>query len=787
MSVLDTKMWRDLNRLKTQALAVSLVIGCGVATLVLALGAYRSLDQTRSAFYDRYQFPTVFASANRVPASIQARLTDIPGVSRALLRIRKPVLLDMPDLEQPATGIVVSIPDDRNDGLARLYLRSGRLPFSAAEDEVAVLESFALAHALSHGDTVVALINGRKRHLRVVGIVVSPEYIYAMGPGDMVPDPERFGVLYLHERALGSLFDMRGVFNDIALSTYRQADLRRITDALDALLESYGGTGAHGRSEQMSHAFLDSELVGLKAMSAVIPPIFLLISAFLVNMIMTRLIALEREHIGLLKAMGFGNLAVTLHYVKLVVVIAVVGFLIGALAGTWLGQALTELYGEFFSFPFLIFDRSADLYLLSLIVAVASAVAGAVRAIWKTVRLAPAVAMSPPAPTRYRALFGSSMRPTRIYSQLDIMAVRHLLRWPVRTIMTITGIALSVSLLVTALFMTDSVDFMIDTIFFQSNRQDATITFSGHSSPAALQAVAALPGVIRVEGFRATPVVVHHGAASKRLSLTGVEPGALLSRSLDRQLKPFQLPTQGVLVSDSLAGFLDVRQGDLLDVELLERDHIRVRVPVAGILRDYVGLTVHAHIDTVQRLLRHEHTVSGAHIALDNTQATALYRSIKQTPGIAGIALLRVSLQQFRETIRKNITISTTVYILLAIIITFGVVYNSARIQLSERARELASLRVLGFTRAEVSSVLVLELVILVLIAQPLGWLIGYGFAWSVVQGFDSDLYRIPFIIDRSTFAIASLVVLIAATVSIAIVRRRIDHLDMIEVLKTRE
>ena len=366
MSVLDTKMWRDLNRLKTQALAVSLVIACGVATLVLALGAYRSLDQTRAAFYDRYQFPTVFASANRVPASIQTQLSEIPGVSRALLRIRKPVLLDMPALEQPASGVVVSVPNDRNVGLARLYLRSGRLPFSSAVDEVAVLESFAVAHGLSHGDTVIALINGRKRHLRVVGIVISPEYIYAMGPGDMVPDPERFGVLYLHERALGSLFDMRGVFNDIALTTYRQADIRRIIDALDVLLESYGGTGAHGRSEQMSHAFLDSELVGLRAMSAVIPPIFLLISAFLVNMIMTRLIALEREHIGLLKAMGFGNLSVATHYVKLVAVIAIGGFVIGALAGTWLGQALTELYGEFFSFPFLLFDRSADLYVLSL-------------------------------------------------------------------------------------------------------------------------------------------------------------------------------------------------------------------------------------------------------------------------------------------------------------------------------------------------------------------------------------------------------------------------------------
>lgn len=787
MAVLDRKLLRDLARLWAQGLAIALVMACGVATIVIAVGAYRSLEETRAAFYDRYRFASVFAGATRAPLHLRQRFAAIAGVSGVELRIVRPVLLDMAGMAEPATGIAVSIPDRGEASVNRLYLRSGRLPDAARSGEVAVTESFATAHRMTPGSRFGALMNGRKRMLTVTGIVLSPEYVYSIGPGDIVPDQRRFGVFFMPRTAMAGLFGMDGAFNDLALRLQRGTPTAPVLAAVDALLKPYGGTGAHDRADQTSNAFLDNELVQLRAMAAVIPPIFLFVSAFLVNMILSRLIALEREQIGLLKAVGYGRTAIAWHYAKLTLVIAAVGVVIGAGAGSWLGRAMTRLYAEFFSFPFLIFRQSFDLYALAAGVTALAALAGAARAIAGVVALPPAVAMQPPAPTRYRSVLSGTRRHLRFLSQLTVMALRHLLRWPVRTLLTTLGTALSVALLIAALFSFDSVDYMIDTVFFQAERQDATLVFGEARPPRALQAVAALPGVLRAEPFRAVPVMLRHGHRERRLSILGMPERADLARIMDEDLKPVEPPSAGLLVSDHVARLLDLRIGDAAEVELLEKDGRTVTVPVTAIVKSYVGLAVYMHADALDRLVGDGPRLSGVRVSIDPLRLGELYAAVKRTPAVASIGLQGLSRLHFRETMGENITVMTTVYVTLSVIITFGVVYNSARIQLSERARELASLRVLGFSRTEVSSVLLTELAVVVALAQPLGWLLGYLFAWSVVRGFESDLFRIPFVIDRSTFALASLVVLSVAALSALIVRRRIDRLDLVRVLKTRE
>lgn len=787
MSMLDRKLLRDLARMWAQVLAIALVMACGVATIVIAVGAYRSLEETRAAFYERYRFGTVFASATRAPLHLRDRIARLPGVGGVELRVVRPVLLDMPGMVEPATGIAVSIPDRGEPAVNRLYLRSGRLPEPGRKGEVAVTEPFALAHRMEPGSTFTALMNGRRQVLTVTGIALSPEYVYAIGPGDMMPDPRRFGVFFMSRAALAGLFDMNGAFNDAALRTQRGANLRAIVDDLDRILKPYGGTGAHDRTDQTSHAFLDNELIQLRAMAAVIPPVFLFVAAFLVNMILSRLITLEREQIGLLKAIGFGPMAIAWHYAKLTLLIVAIGLAIGALSGNWMGRSLTRLYAEFFSFPFLIFRQSLDLYVLAGGVTVVAALAGAARAIWSVVTLPAAVAMQPPAPTRYRTFFAGGAAYLRFFSQLTVMALRHLVRWPVRTLLTTLGTSLSVALLVTALFSFDSIDFMIDTIFFRVERQNATITFVQDLSPRAMAPVEQLPGVMRAEPFRTTGVILRNGHRERRLAITAVPDGADLGRILDVDLRPVDPPAVGLLVSERVATLLALGVGDKVEVELLQKDHRIERVPVTAIVQSFVGLAVTMRSDALDRLLGEGPRISGARVSVDPSRLPDLYRSVKETPAVASIALQDASRQRFRETIEQNITIMTTVYTALAVVIAFGVVYNSARIQLSERARELASLRVFGFTRGEVSGVLITELGVMVLLAQPLGWLLGYLFSWSVVQGFESDLFRIPFVINTSTFAFSSLVVLGVAVASALIVRRRVDHLDLVRVLKTRE
>jgi putative ABC transport system permease protein len=787
MSMLDRKLVRDTTRIWAQVLTIALVMACGVATIIIAVGASRSLEETRRAFYDRSRFADVFASASRAPLGLRSALSTIPGVGSLDLRVVKPVILNIEGMEEPAAAIAVSIPDSGESALNRLYLRTGRLPDSLRTGEVAVNEPFAAAHQFQTGDYFDANMNGRLRRLTISGIVLSPEYVYAIGPGDMVPDQRRFGVLFMPKSSLDSIYDMAGAFNDLTAKTLLNADKLAVFDRIDAILKPYGGVGAYGRDQQMSHMFLDSELAQLRGMSNVIPPIFLFVAAFLVNMILSRLITLEREQIGLLKALGYDEYAIAWHYAKLTIVIALIGSVIGALAGSWTGRALTRLYAEFFSFPFLIFQQSLDLYAIAIGVTVLAALAGAAKAIWNVVQLPAAIAMQPAAPTQYRRLTEGGRRWLRWVSQLTIMAMRHLVRWPLRSALTVVGVSFSVALLVTAMFSNDSIGYMVDTVFFRTERQDATLVFGRGESVSALSQVRAMPGVLRAEPFRSISVTLRHGHRERRLVISSTPPDADLARILDAGYKPVELPESGMLVTERVASILHLSNGDKVEVELTESNHRTERVAVTGIVQSLVGLGVYMKPEALDRLMADGPRISGARVSIDASKLRSLYSAVKRTPAIASIAIQSISRTKFRETIEQNITYMMSVYVALSVIISFGVIYNSARIQLSERARELASLRVLGFTNGEVFGVLFIELAIIVAVAQPLGWFFGVAFSWWVTKGFASDLFRVPFVIEISTFAIASLVVLASASLSALIIRWRVQRLDLIRVLKTRE
>jgi putative ABC transport system permease protein len=786
MRMLDRKLLRDLRRIWAQALAIALVMASGVATYVLASGAYHSLDETRAAYYLRYRFADVFAQVRRAPKSIAEQIATIPGVAAAEPRITHLSLLDVEGLAEPASGMAVSIPDLHDPRLNLPHLREGRLPERARTDEVTINEAFAKAHRMQIGSTFKALLNGKKRELKVVGVALSPEFIYALGPGDLMPDDRRFAILWMSEKALAALFDLDGAFNAVSLKLLPGASEVEVIKELDDLLARYGGTGAYGRKDQLSHAFLDAELRQLDALRRVMPPIFLLVSAFLINITLARMIALEREQIGLLKALGYGPLPIAAHYVKIVLAITTVGILIGSVVGAWLGKGLTRLYAEFFHFPFLIFRHDADVYATAALVSILAAVVGALKAVSDVLALAPAVAMQPPAPTRYRQLFLGRLVRSTVFSQLTIMALRHIARWPFRAAATALGISFGVALLVTALLSFDSVELMIDVAFFRTERQQATLNFTDEKHGRALQVVQRLPGVLRAEPYRSVSVRLRNGYLARKLSIVGKPREMDLSRVLDLDFKPVKLPESGLVVGERVAEILQLRRGDVVEVEILEGRRGVRQVPVADVIKSYFGLAVFMDIDALDTLV-YGARLTGVHISYDALLQDDLFTAIKSTPGIGSIALQRHALTRFRETIAQNINYSVTIYVTLATIIAFGVVYNSARIQLSENARELASLRVLGFTRGEVSRVLLTELALLTLAAIPLGWVIGYGFGWLLIQAFSSDLYRVPFVIEQATYAKASLVVLVATAASALIVRRRIDRLDLIAVLKTRD
>jgi putative ABC transport system permease protein len=785
ISPLRRKVLRDLQRLWAQVLAIALVLAAGVATLILGNGAYSSLHETRARYYEDNRFADVFADVTRAPRALLAEIEEIEGVLDAEARIVKLGLLDLPGMKEPGSVLFVSLPADAS-GLNQLYLRIGRLPDPQSAEEVVIAEGFATAHGLDPGDRLPVLMNGKRRELLVTGVALSPEFIYALGPGQMMPDPRRFGVVWAPRAALEAAFDLEGAFSNVVLKLAPGANPDRVIETLDRLTARYGGIGASPREDQISHAFLDAELKQLSAMVKVLPPIFLLVAAMLVNMTLSRLITLEREQIGLLKAIGYTSRAVAQHYIEFVLLIAIAGILIGMVAGTWLGAGLAGMYARFFSFPYLIFTRDPQIYGLAAIITLASAIGGALYAVRMVVQLPPAVAMAPPAPASYRQRMGWVRRlvPLR---QTGVMVARHLFRWPFRTASSTLGVAMAVAILVASLWSFGSIDRMIDITFFRTERHDVQVVFGTPEPQRALFAARQMPGVLAAEPFRVVTARISHRNLSKKLGIMGHPAGAELSRVLDASLRPMALPDFGLILSEALADALDVRPGDLVNVDVLEGARPSLTLPVSGISLGYVGLGAAMEIGALNRLMGEGALVSGLNLMIDEGEDAAFFAAAKAAPKTETITVTALMLERFKETLAENITVMITVYVGLATVIAVGVVYNFSRIALSEQGRELASLRVLGFTNREVSGVLFAELAAVVLLAQPIGWLIGYGIGLAMVAAFSSDLYRVPFVIGREVFATASLVVLASALASAAAIRGRINRLDMIEVLKTRE
>ncbi len=787
MRALDIKLFRDLKRLWAQALAIALVVAGGVASILLAVGSYRSLDETHIAYYERYRFADVFASVRRAPTALVERVKEIPGVAAVEARITKLALLDIPNVREPAVGQFISLPESGQPVLNRLHLRIGRMPDLGRTDEVVVNESFALAHGFAPGSRFSAILNGRKRTLIVVGVALSPEFIYAIGPGDRMPDNRRFGIVWIPERSLASIYDLEGAFSSLSLQLSHDASEREVLQRLDELLDRYGGTAAYGRKDQLSHAYLDHGLDMLRNMSRTLPAIFLLVAAFLVNLTLSRIVALEREQIGLLKALGYGTVAIADHYFKFVIAIAIAGIVIGAAAGTWLGTHVTALYAGFYSFPFLVFAKSPDLYVTAAVLSIFAALLGAAGSLRNIVALPPAVAMQPPAPARFRRLLPQAFPNLRIFSQPTVMALRNVAHHPVRAAFTLLGIALGTGILIVSLHLEDSMEQLVDVTYFLADRQDATVSFVEKRPESAVFEIARLPGVLSAEPYREVPVRIRSGNVERRVIISGRPRSAELARIIDVDLRPVVLPEFGLALSNWLATGLGVNVGDLVEVDLLEGPRRTVSLPVTARIEDYFGINGVMDSRSLARLMREAPAVNGVHLSVDDMRLNALYDAVKDMPGISSLALQGVSLANFRSAIAIVVTTMGGIYTGLAALIAFGVVYNSARISLSERARELASLRVLGFTRGEVFRILLLELALMVVIAQPPGWAAGYGLAWLLNDAMESDVMRSPLIVERWTFVLASAFIALAAALSTLVVRRRISSLDLVSVLKTRD
>lgn len=787
MSPLDRKLLRDLWRIKGQAVAIAAVIGVGVLMLVMMTGIVTSLDETRRAYYERYRLADIFASVTRAPDRLISDLSSIPGVSVAEGRVTGSALIDLPGLDLPLRAAAVSLPDFGEPRLNDVYLVAGRRLDSDRSSEILLLEGFAKAHGLQPGDALSATMNGARRTFRIVGLAQSPEFLYTTAPGELAPDDSRFGVIWMSRTALAAAYDMDGAFNQVLLSVGRGSERTAVFAAVDRMLDHHGGLGAYGLEDHESNRFVSEEISGLRAMSSGVPPIFLGVAAFLLYIVVSRMVQTEREQIGLMKAFGYTNVEVGAHYFKLVLAIAAGGALAGCLAGIAAGRALIEVYLEFFKFPFLVFQLDPGAFVVGFSVSVLTASTGGLIVLRGVFALPPATAMNAPAPPDYSRTGRIGQSLNRHLDQPSRMVLRRLTRQPGRMAGAMLGIAAGMALSVGMISILAGFDRTLALTFTVIDRSDVTVTFTEAMSEKTILELQRMPGVIEVEPVRIVPAVLRNGLKTYRGAISGLVTEPRLNRAVDKDIMTIPTRREGVILATALADILGIASGEMLTIEVREGRQPVLDIPVIGIAQSLLGSPVYMELGALNRALREPNRVSGAYLRVDSIHSQSVYRTLKDMPTVAGVSLKADARNAFQKLMDTGAGAMRYIMAAIAAIITFGVVYNAARIAYAERARDLASLRVIGFSKGEVAFVLLGELAIVTLVALPVGALLGYYLSFGIAAGFSSDLYQIPAVFTPRSYGAAALAVVAAAVTSGWLVKRDIDRTDLISALKTRE
>jgi putative ABC transport system permease protein len=789
INALDRKLLRDLWHLRGQLLAVAAIVGCGIGIFLTMRGMYESLVYERADYYAQYRFADVFDNVKRAPESLTKRIAEIPGVAAVETGISLEVTLDVPGLKEPATGQLITIPQQGPALLNQVYIRRGRTISPNATDEVLVSEAFARANSLEPGSRLDAVINGHWQRLNVVGIAISPEFIYVLRPTSGLPDDRRFGILWMGRNAVEHAFDMAGAFNRVAVSLSSGASEADVISSLDQLLDRYGSLGAYGRVDHLSDKVISDEINQDRVYGFLVSGIFLAVAAFIINIVLTRLIATQRDQIGVLKAFGYGNKVVAWHYLKLVLVTLLIGTAMGIPVAYWMGNLLAGIYRDFFYFPRLEWSLSPVGLISATGVCFIAALGGAYSALARAANLPPAEAMLPEPPGRFRPTLIERAGFQGLLSVTTRMILRNLERRPLKALLSMFGIALAVAILVAGGYGMDALDRIIDIQFRAAQREDIMLEFANTLSSNARHAVRHLPGVVAVEPFRAAPVRLRFQHHVRRTAILGLSPEGDLRAIVGLDYARTALPSEGLLLSAKLAESLGVVPGDRLTVEILEGRRETSEVVVAGIVNDLVGISAYMTLPNLNRMLHEDATTSGAFVSVDPNLNATLYEELKRLPTVRGVSVKEAILANFKEVIARSMRVQTFMNIFFACIIAFGVVYNSVRIALSERGHELASLRVLGFTQREIAIILLGEQALITASAIPLGFVIGYGICAGVAAAINAtqETFRMPLTLSTQTFAFSFVVVSIAAALSGLMIWGRLNRLDLVAVLKTRE
>jgi putative ABC transport system permease protein len=792
VTVLDRKLLRDLRHSGGLLLAITSIMAVGVACYVALGFAYRNLSRAQRQYYADCRMADFSLEVKKVPVSELAAIGKLPGVVDVRPRIQFFATVDLERSVEPINGIVLSLPDRQEATINDVLLRRGGYFTDRRDNEVIVNEKFAHYHGLTPGQWIHIILNNRRQELFIVGTAMSSEFTYLVGPGSIMPDPEHLGVFYLKHSFAEEVFDFDGACNQVLgrLAANLRDHPEEVLERAEILLDSFGVFTSVPLKDQPSNRFLSNEIQGLHAFGVIDPIIFLSVAALVLNVLMTRLTEQQRVVVGTLKALGYLDRQLFVHFLKFGLAVGVAGGILGGGLGWWISMGMTGLYRIFFEFPTLVNRFYGDIFLEGIFVSLGCALVGSLHGARAVLRLEPAEAMRPKPPAqggaiwleRFRGFWGSLGFGSR-------MALRNLVRQRFRTLAGVFAAAMGAGMSVNALMLVEATAFLVDFQFQQVDRSDVELEFKDELPQAALTEARALPGVDRAEPLLSVGCTFVNGPHTRKGGITGLAPDARLTIPRDGTGRRLRIPSAGLVMSRKLADLLHLERGDFVEVRPTKGLREPYLAPVVEIADSYLGLTVYANIHYLSRTVHEELALSGVQLSVDPRRESlaTLYRELKRMPGIQSVTARADTIANVMETLIKNQRVFIGMLVVFAGVIFFGSVLNSSLISLAERSREVATLRVLGYTEWQVGNLFLRESALVNTVGTLAGMPLGYLLNWGITVAYDTEMFRIP-VIDPTQSCLATFVLgTVFALLAHAVVQRAIFRMDWLEAMKTKE
>ncbi|MCR9116646.1 MAG: ABC transporter permease [bacterium] len=790
--MLNRKLRRELSESKGLLLTITLIISVGIICFVTMRSSYLNLLTAQDQYYRRSRMADFWLDVKKAPVTEIARISELPGVNEIHTRIRFNATVDLENVDEPLNGIVISMPNQREPVLNDLVLIKGDYFTERRENEVILNDAFARAHKLYPGSKIHLLLNDRRQEFFVVGTAMSSEFTYLLAPGALIPDPKRFGLFYIKRTFAEDAFDFRGAANQVVgtlLPTQRKRPQATL-DAMERTLDSYGVLSATPLEFQASNQFLSQEISSLGSFSTIVPSIFLIVAALILNVLLTRLARQQRTVVGTLKALGYSDLRIFWHFLKFGLTVGVVGGLVGGGIGYLLSTGMTSIYRGYFEFP----ELSSRFYWgtqgLGMAVSIGCSLAGSLYGAYTMLHLRPAEAMRPATPIQGGAIWIERL--PFVWKRLDSgwrMALRNVFRNRWRSATGVFAAAMGSGLLVTGFMMNEATTYLLDFQFYQQVRSDYDLSFRSEVSRESLDELRSLPAVTHVEPLFNVAATFEKGSVKRKLAISGISPGAELTVPQTSDGTPIPIPEKGLVLTQRLADILRAKPGDSIEITPVTGNRRTVSLPVVQIADSYMGLSAYASLPYLCAQVGEEFSATGAQLKVDDDPAAvqALYRELKRRPEIQAINARLDMVANLEKAVLEQQTIAIGFLIGFAGIILFGSIVNSSFVSLAERQREVGTFRALGYGVWNIGNIFLRESVIINSIGIILGLPIGYLLTLLTAEAFATDLMRLPVVtapwIWWTTIFIAAAFTMLAH----AVVQRTIVRMDFLEALKVKE